>query len=119
MDQPAQPQDVPYLTTPTHPFTAFFHVFFKVSAWIVYLFTFYFWENFVMIFIIVVMLLALDFWVVKNITGRFLVGLRWWNEIKEDGTNRWRFESAQVEKQNISWSPYVYLYLTTIFFSFF
>lgn len=28
----------------------------------------------------------------KNISGRFLVGLRWWNEVTADGSN-WRFES--------------------------
>lgn len=25
---------------------------------------------------------------------RLLVGLRWWNEVKEDGTEVWIFESA-------------------------
>ncbi|KAJ3334352.1 Golgi apparatus membrane protein TVP23 A [Blyttiomyces sp. JEL0837] len=28
-----------------------------------------------------------------NVTGRLLVGLRWWNEIREDGTEEWIFES--------------------------
>jgi len=42
------------------------------------------------------MLLAFDFWTVKNISGRLLVGLRWWNEINEDGTNSWLFESKDV-----------------------
>jgi hypothetical protein len=37
---------------------------------------------------------ALDFWVVKNVTGRKLVGLRWWNIIKDDtGESEWRFEA--------------------------
>jgi hypothetical protein len=26
---------------------------------------------------------ALDFWVTKNVTGRLLVGLKWWEEIDE------------------------------------
>jgi hypothetical protein len=30
---------------------------------------------------------------VKNVTGRLLVGLRWWNEVREDGSNVWIFES--------------------------
>ena len=30
---------------------------------------------------------------VKNVSGRLLVGLRWWNNVKEDGTNEWIFES--------------------------
>ncbi|KAF1320981.1 Ribosephosphate pyrophosphokinase, partial [Globisporangium splendens] len=30
-----------------------------------------------------------------NVTGRLLVGLRWWNRINEDGTNEWIFESHE------------------------
>jgi hypothetical protein len=32
---------------------------------------------------------------VQNISGRLLVGLRWWNEIGEEGENIWKFESIQ------------------------
>lgn len=42
-------------------------------------------------FIIVIMLCSIDFWVVKNITGRLLVGLRWWSEIDKNGKEKWRF----------------------------
>ena len=28
----------------------------------------------------------------KNVSGRLLVGLRWWNEVTDEGGN-WRFES--------------------------
>ena len=45
-----------------------------------------------------VVLNSLDFWFVKNISGRILVGLRWWNEVKEDGTEEWKFESSQEVK---------------------
>lgn len=44
----------------------------------------------------VVLLLAADFWTVKNITGRLLVGLRWWNKVNEDGSSEWVFESRKV-----------------------
>ena len=43
----------------------------------------------------VVLLLAADFWTVKNITGRLMVGLRWWNKVNEDGTTEWVFESRK------------------------
>jgi hypothetical protein len=49
-----------------------------------------------MIFIIVMLLLAADFWNVKNVSGRLLVGLRWWNESNEDGNSLWVFETADV-----------------------
>ena len=31
----------------------------------------------------------------QNISGRLLVGLRWWNEIGEEGQIIWKFESIQ------------------------
>ena len=34
---------------------------------------------------------------VKNVSGRFLVGLRWWHEVQEDGSGEWRFESLDEE----------------------
>jgi hypothetical protein len=52
--------------------------------------------NFVGVFIVEILLLSFDFWTVKNVTGRLLVGLRWWNEIKEDGSSEWIFESLEV-----------------------
>eukprot|EP01103_Thecamoeba_quadrilineata_P001178 TRINITY_DN11040_c0_g1_i1.p1 TRINITY_DN11040_c0_g1~~TRINITY_DN11040_c0_g1_i1.p1 ORF type:complete len:316 (-),score=54.56 TRINITY_DN11040_c0_g1_i1:144-1091(-) len=87
---------------PRHPITCLFHLFFKVLAIAMYEITYYFWAQFIIIFVIVVTLLALDFWTVKNVTGRFLVGLRWWNDIREDGTNNWRFESISREKRLIN-----------------
>lgn len=41
-------------------------------------------------------MLVFDFWTVKNVSGRLLVGLRWWSENKEDGTTTWLFESRDV-----------------------
>lgn len=41
-------------------------------------------------------MLAFDFWVVKNVSGRLLVGLRWWHEVQPDGSDRWIFESRSV-----------------------
>jgi len=39
-----------------------------------------------------VLLLSADFWVVKNVSGRRLVGLRWWSNVAEDGETKWVFE---------------------------
>lgn len=50
-------------------------------------------SGFALVFVFCVILSAFDFWTVKNVTGRLLVGLRWWNEVKEDGENVWIFES--------------------------
>ena len=48
-------------------------------------------------FIVVTILGAVDFWVVKNVTGRLLVGLRWWSDFDENGKEIWRFESYDRE----------------------
>jgi hypothetical protein len=49
-----------------------------------------------MIFIITILLLAADFYYLKNIAGRRLVGLRWWNEVDgATGDSHWVFESSE------------------------
>ena len=55
----------------------------------------------------VVLLLAADFWTVKNITGRLLVGLRWWNKVNDDGSSEWVFESRKVRDFILIWSQSV------------
>lgn len=60
-------------------------------------------SNFVMIFIITILLLAVDFYYLKNIAGRRLVGLRWWNEVDSaTGDGRWVFESADPETRELN-----------------
>jgi hypothetical protein len=78
--------------TSSHPVALFFHLFFRIAAIVIYMIPFVH-SNYVISFVIITMFLAFDFWTVKNISGRLLVGLRWWNEINEDGTNSWLFES--------------------------
>lgn len=57
-------------------------------------------NNFVLIFIVTILLLAVDFYYLKNIAGRRLVGLRWWNEVDSTtGDGRWVFESADPESR--------------------
>jgi len=49
----------------------------------------------IMVTVICILLAAADFWVVKNITGRLLVGLRWWNKVDPvTGLTSWIYESA-------------------------
>lgn len=49
----------------------------------------------ILTFIITMLLLAADFYYTKNIAGRRLVGLRWWNEVDPAGESRWVFESSE------------------------
>jgi len=78
-----------------HPVVAFFHVFFRAAALVVYIFCGFFGAGFISSFVAILILLSLDFWTVKNITGRILVGLRWWNYVDDDGVSHWVFESRK------------------------
>mmetsp|Transcript_24549 Transcript_24549/g.24792 ORF Transcript_24549/g.24792 Transcript_24549/m.24792 type:complete len:241 (-) Transcript_24549:152-874(-) len=78
-----------------HPGAALFHVLFKTLAILAYIFGGWFTSSFIFIFVVCILLLAFDFWTVKNVTGRLLVGLRWWSYVKEDGSNEWIFESLE------------------------
>ena len=80
----------------THPVAALAHVAFKVAALVVYVVCEWFNSDFVLNFVTCVLLLAADFWVCKNVSGRLLVGLRYWNEIDEAGVSTWRFESRDA-----------------------
>jgi hypothetical protein len=45
----------------------------------------------------------MDFYYLKNIAGRRLVGLRWWNEVNpQTGESHWVFESADPETRTIN-----------------
>uniref|UniRef100_A0A6B2LJN2 Golgi apparatus membrane protein TVP23 homolog n=1 Tax=Arcella intermedia TaxID=1963864 RepID=A0A6B2LJN2_9EUKA len=87
-------------TPPTQPVTHYktviAHLIFKVAALVTFLLgDFVFEQNFVVAFIVTVIFVAVDFWITKNVSGRLLVGLRWWNEVKPDGQNEWIFESIE------------------------
>ncbi|XWS76690.1 hypothetical protein CRYUN_Cryun01aG0199300 [Craigia yunnanensis] len=91
----------------------------RASALAFYILSALFADSFVIIFVITVVLAALDFWVVKNVSGRILVGLRWWNEINDQGESIWRFECLDQESlarinQNDSWLFWWTLYLNAV-----
>ncbi|CAL9072859.1 unnamed protein product [Musa textilis] len=115
---------MPFCLQPTgenyaNPKTCFFHVLFKAAALAFYILSAIFIDSFVIIFVVTVFLAALDFWVVKNVSGRILVGLRWWNEIDEQGESVWKFECldqeslARMNKKD-SWLFWWTLYLTAV-----
>lgn len=115
-----------------HPLAQLFHLLFKTMAVIMYLIGNFFWGSFIGVTVICIMLLALDFWTVKNVTGRILVGLRWWNQVSADGTSVcmycmwwvqvWMYES-QTDTSSVSPSDHtvfwVGVYTTPILWLFF
>ena len=115
-----------------HPVVTFFHLLFRTLAIIgnqspihllqslrlinilllAYLLCGWFSEGFIGSFVAIILLLSLDFWTVKNITGRIMAGLRWdsaildkylnlylrwWNYVNEEGSSVWVFEKGGDE----------------------
>ncbi|KAJ7880273.1 Golgi apparatus membrane protein TVP23 [Mycena olivaceomarginata] len=81
-----------------HPLALFFLFFFRIAAITVYLFSGFMTDNYVLSTVGVVVLLAMDFWNCRNVAGRTLVGLRFWNQVDEDGESYWVFESRDPSR---------------------
>jgi hypothetical protein len=80
-----------------HPVTLLTYLSFRIGSLLMYLFGVLFIRNFVLVFILTLLLLSLDFYYLKNIAGRRLVGLRWWNEVNTStGDSHWVFESRDT-----------------------
>lgn len=101
----------------SHPVALIFQFLFRTLAVLMYLFGLFFTDNFIFVFVLCILLLAFDFWTVKNVTGRLLVGLRWWNQVV-DGKSQWMFESkdphvrSNAVDSNLFWaSLYIYVVL--------
>ena len=81
-----------------HPIALLFYLILRLSPLIIYLFGLWFTSNYILFFIVVILLLSADFWNVKNIAGRLLVGLRWWNETNDVGKSVLVFETADPSR---------------------
>jgi hypothetical protein len=73
-----------------HPAVLLFHFGFRTAAILVYLFLGWFvvirgGGGSIFVYVVTTILLAVDFWQVKNVSGRLLVGLRWWQEQTDQG----------------------------------
>lgn len=110
-----------FLSHAKHPGIVFFTIFFKGLAMASFLFLGIFGVPEALTFIFVVILNSLDFWFVKNVSGRILVGLRWWNEVKEDGSEIWKFESShEIRAKSIDTTIFwMSLYIAPVFWGVF
>lgn len=106
------------LTKASHPILCLLHIGLKFSSCFAYLFLDLILTNSVDVFITIIWLLAVDFWFVKNVSGRYLVGMRWWNGEDETEQEGWYFESFEtqiktsfVDKTTFWWS----LIISTVF----
>ncbi|KAJ5172974.1 Golgi apparatus membrane protein tvp23 [Penicillium capsulatum] len=105
-----------------HPITLLVFLGIRIGALLMYLFGVLFIDNLfgtlclqlmkhnpanecpsILVFILTLLLLSADFYYLKNIAGRRLVGLRWWNEVNTDsGDSHWVFESSDPNVRTIS-----------------
>lgn len=113
----------------SHPIALLFYLFFRIGPIFIYIFGNLFLglivekSRFILHFIILIILIAADFWNLKNIAGRLLVGLRWWNETNPieskpgEFENVWVFETADPNRfinpidSNVFW---IFLYAQPI-----
>ena len=101
-----------------NPCIVFFTLFFKILSIIIFIFgNFIFKMSDSLEFVFVVIFSSLDFWFIKNVSRRILVGLRYWNEIKQDGSEVWVYENENEKKKSsidtkIFWGS---IYLTPCF----
>ncbi|EJD04049.1 Golgi apparatus membrane protein TVP23 [Fomitiporia mediterranea MF3/22] len=82
----------------SHPLILFFLYVFRILALAVYILCEVFTDNYVLASVMVVVLLAMDFWNCRNVAGRTLVGLRYWNQVDDDGESYWVFESRDPSR---------------------
>ncbi|PGG97630.1 golgi apparatus membrane protein TVP23 [Helicocarpus griseus UAMH5409] len=102
MDQQRNPGELNWRLS-AHPVTLLFFLGFRIGSLLMYLFGLLFIDNFVLVFILTLLLLSADFYYLKNIAGRRLVGLRWWNEVNStNGDSHWVFESSDPETRTIN-----------------
>ncbi|OJJ82033.1 DUF846 domain-containing protein [Aspergillus glaucus CBS 516.65] len=86
-----------------HPITLICFLVFRIGALLMYLFGVLFIKDFILVFIFTLLLLSADFYYLKNIAGRRLVGLRWWNEVNvTSGDSHMVFESSDPNTRTIA-----------------
>uniref|UniRef100_A0A183BWS6 Golgi apparatus membrane protein TVP23 homolog n=1 Tax=Globodera pallida TaxID=36090 RepID=A0A183BWS6_GLOPA len=78
-----------------HPLVVMAHLGFRFGAIAFYVLASFFSASFIIQFLILLSLHSADLWAVKNVTGRLMVGLRWWSLVDADGKNHWKFEISQ------------------------
>ena len=109
-----------YYNKSSHPIISSLHLLFKLINIILFIFQGLLIKSDSIGIIFIIIIGSCDFWYTKNISGRFLVGLRWSNKIKENGNEVWIYESKNEENMNKS-DTYIFwtcLYISNAFWIF-
>ncbi|KAM3133978.1 hypothetical protein pb186bvf_013944 [Paramecium bursaria] len=84
----------------SQPLICLLHLLFKFCALFSYLFLGIFLSKAIFRYILIILFQALDFYIVKNITGRFLVGLKWYSDVGANGQVIWKFEYFDLKSRS-------------------
>ena len=111
-----------YIYQSNHPTICFLTILFKALTIIAFIILDWIIDTTALVYLLVILFSAFDFWLCKNISGRLLVGLRWWNEVKDNGQEVWIYESKHEIKESgsdshIFWgltytAPLIWLFFT-------
>ena len=96
------------------PMTAAIHIILKIAIVAAYLILPFITTPF-NVLMIVVIAAAVDFWIVKNLSGRLLVGLRWWIDFNESGEETWKSECKVDERSNSAASDKAFWWTMVLF----
>jgi len=101
--EPGKIKATDFIKKSRNPLVALVTVTLKLLSILSFLFTSIFTSNEALVMTTVILFIAADFWYTKNISGRILVGLRWWNNYdKETQGNIWKFESKnEIKESNV------------------
>ena len=90
-----------FIRKSSNPSVALMTVGLKIASLFFFLFLNIFTSNEAFVMIVVIIFDAMDFWYTKNISGRILVGLRWWNTYNPETQQEiWTFESKNEKKES-------------------
>ena len=96
------------LTKASHPIICLIHMGIKLASILCYLFMKMITSSSINTFITVLLLNSVDFWFVKNVAGRYLVGLRWWNGDDDEGEDGWVWEHDNHRTKRSPTDSYVF-----------
>lgn len=75
------------------------HLLVQGACALYYFFCTWFTKNFIINFVVTTVLIVVEFWFTKNIGGRRLTGMRWWQVPSSSGSeSTWRFEHRSLEQ---------------------
>ncbi|XP_023227511.1 uncharacterized Golgi apparatus membrane protein-like protein CG5021 isoform X1 [Centruroides sculpturatus] len=90
--------------TELHPVAMFFYIVFKLAALVVYFFSGWFYIDFTIPVITIILLLCIDFYAVKNILGPILISCKWGYYVDDNGITHWYFQSKKNTEEIIDYA---------------